>query len=347
MKFPKKHALVAKAVAAGLAVSMIASAAAQSVEEFYSRNDVTFIISSSPGGGYDTLGRLLARHLPKHIPGSPDIIVQNMPGAGGIVATTYLYNRADKDGSVIGGIQNNAPFEALFGNEVDYDARNFNWLGTPSVETGLVLVWNDTPVDTIQDVRDTPITVGSSGVNSTPSFYTRVINELLGTQIQDIPGYGGQNDAFLAMERGELDGYPSTFYGSLMSIRSDWVENGTVKLLLQYGPQPEPAIPDVPFLPDLVTNEDDRALMEVAFAPLALGRPYLMPPGVPTDRRDAMRQAFEDTFADPEFLREANEIGLSTGAPRNGREMNEFLDRVFSTSPEIIERMVDIYDPST
>lgn len=346
MKIQTNRRIGQAITAAFLAIGMVATAAAQSVEEFYSNNDVRFIISSGAGGGYDTLGRLLARHLPKHIPGSPDIIVQNMPGAGGIVATSYLYNRADKDGSVIGGIQNNAPFESLFGTDVDFDPRNFNWLGTPSVETGLVLVWHDTPVDSIMDVRDTPITVGSSGVNSTPSFYTRVLNELLGTQIEDIPGYDGQNDAFLAMERGELDGYPSTFYGSLMTIRPDWVADGTIKLLLQYGPQPEPEIPDVPFLPDLVTNEDDLALLELAFAPLALGRPYLMPPGVPTDRRDAMRQAFEDTFADPEFLREAADIGLSTGAPRTGLEINEFMDQVFNTSPEIIERMVRIYDPN-
>jgi tripartite-type tricarboxylate transporter receptor subunit TctC len=341
-----KVSLMAKATAFGLAVSLAASVVAETPKEFYSSNDVTFIISSSPGGGYDTLGRLLAKHLPKHIPGSPDIIVQNMPGAGGIVATTYLYNIAEKDGSVIGGIQNNAPFEALFGNKVDYDARKFKWLGTPSVETGLLLVWHEVDVNNIEDVRQNKITVASSGVNSTPSFYTRVINELLDTQIEDIPGYKGQNDSFLAMERGEVDGYPSVFYGSLMSTRSEWVEQGLVKLLLQYGPQPEPEIPEVPFLADLITDEDDLAMLEVAFAPLALGRPYLMPPEVPADHLDAMRQAFEDTFVDPDFLSEANAIGLSTGAPRTGAEINAFMDRVFNTSPEIIDRMVRIYDPS-
>ncbi|MEX0603579.1 MAG: tripartite tricarboxylate transporter substrate-binding protein [Marinobacter sp.] len=346
MKYSLKHSLIAKAAAFGLAMSLTASVMAETAEEFYSSNDVTFIISSSPGGGYDTLGRLMAKHLPKHIPGSPDIIVQNMPGAGGIVATTYLYNIAEKDGSVIGGLQNNAPFEALFGNEVDYDALKFNWLGTPSVETGLLVVWHEVDVDNIEDVRQNKITVASSGVNSTPSFYTRIINELLDTQIEDIPGYKGQNDSFLAMERGEVDGYPSVFYGSLMSTRGEWVEQGLVKLLLQYGPQPEPAIPEVPFLADLITDEDDLALLEVAFAPLTLGRPYLMPPGVPADRLAAMRQAFEDTFVDPEFLSEAKAIGLSTGAPRTGAEINAFMDRVFNTSPEIIERMVRIYDPS-
>jgi tripartite-type tricarboxylate transporter receptor subunit TctC len=327
------------------ALSLSSWAAADDVKNFYSKNDVTLIISSGAGGGYDTLGRLLARHLPKHIPGSPNIIVQNMPGAGGIVATSYLYNRADKDGSVIGGIQNNAPFERLFGNKVDFESQNFNWLGTPSVETGVVLVWHEVPINSIQDLVDNAITVASSGVNSTPSFYTRLLNDILGTQIRDIAGYKGQADSFLAMERREVDGYPSVFYGSLMSTRSEWVKDGKVKLLLQYGPQKEEAISDVPYMPELVKNKEDLALLEVAFAPLALGRPYLMPPGVPKDRVAAMQAAFEATFADPEFLKEANSIGLSTGSPRTGAEIQEFMARVFATEQRTLDRLIEIYRP--
>lgn len=341
-----KNRLQLSAAVIAVALGLSSWAAADDVEIFYSRNDVTFIISSGAGGGYDTLGRLLARHLPKHIPGSPRIIVQNMPGAGGIVATSYLYNRADKDGSVIGGVQNNAPFESLFGNTVDFESQKFNWLGTPSVETGILLVWHEVPIDSIQDVVDNEITVASSGVNSTPSFYTRLLNDILGTQIRDIAGYGGQADSFLAMERGEVDGYPSVFYGSLMSTRSEWVEDGSVKLLLQYGPKKEEAIADVPFLPDLVENEEDLALLEVAFAPLSLGRPYLMPPGVPEDRVAAMQAAFEATFADPEFLREADSIGLSTGSPRTGPEIQEFMARVFATEQSILDRLIQIYRPN-
>lgn len=341
-----KNRLKFSAAVMAVTLGISSWASAETVEEFYSDNDVTFIISSGAGGGYDTLGRLLARHLPKHIPGSPNIIVQNMPGAGGIVATSYLFNRADKDGSVIGGIQNNAPFERLFGNTVDYEAQNFNWLGTPSVETGILLVWKDVAVDNIQDVVDTEITVASSGVNSTPSFYTRLLNDLLGTQIRDIAGYRGQADSFLAMERGEVDGYPSVFYGSLMSTRSEWVENGSVKLLLQYGPEKEQAIADVPFLTELIETDEDLALLEVAFSPLALGRPYLMPPGVPEDRVNAMQEAFEATFADSEFLSEANAIGLSTGSPRTGRQIQTFMSRIFATDQAILDRLIEIYSPS-
>jgi len=328
-----------------VALGLSSWAVANDVADFYSKNDVTFIISSGAGGGYDTLGRLLARHLPKHIPGSPNIIVQNMPGAGGIFATSYLYNRADKDGSVIGGIQNNAPFERLFGNKVDFESQKFNWLGTPSVETGILLVWRDVPVNNIQDAINTPITVASSGVNSTPSFYTRLLNNILGTKIRDIAGYKGQADSFLAMERREVDGYPSVFYGSLMSTRSEWVKDGSVKLLLQYGPEKEKAISNVPYMPELVKSKEDLALLDVAFAPLSLGRPYLMPPGVPKDRVAAMQAAFEATFADPEFLKEANAIGLSTGSPRTGPEIQEFMARVFDTDQAILDRLIEIYRP--
>lgn len=322
-----------------------AVAQADAIEDFYGSNDVTLIISSSPGGGYDTLGRLIARHVPKHIPGSPNVIVQNMPGAGGIVATTYLYNIADKDGSVIGGIQNNAPFENIFGNDVDYKSQNFNWLGTPSIETALLLVWHEVDIESVEELKETEITVASSGVNSTPSFYTRVINEVLGTKIRDIAGYKGQADSFLAMERGEVDGYPSVFYGSLMSTRSDWVEEDKVRLLLQYGPEPEQEIADVPFLPDLVDDPADKNFLEVAFAPLALGRPYLMPPGVPEERVEAMQDAFAATFADPEFLEEGRAMGLSVDAPRTGQEMQALMQRIFSSPPEILERLRATYNP--
>lgn len=328
-------------LAAALATAGWASAApAQDVADFYDGKTVSFIISSSPGGGYDTLGRLLAKHLPKHIPGEPDVIVQNMPGAGGIVATNYLYNIAEKDGTVIGGVQNNTPFEPLYGTaEAQYDPLEFNWLGTPSTETGMLVVWKTVPVDSIEDVKETEITVGASGVNSTPSFYARLMNETLGTKLRVVPAFKGQNEMFMSMEQGELQGAPSVFYSSLVTTRPDWLPDGDVKVLVQYGLEKDMRLPDVPFGPDLVENAEDAALMEAAFAPLAIGRPYLMPPGVPEDRVEAMQTAFMETLEDPEFLAEADSIGLDVNAPRTGEQLKAVIERAYAAPEPVVARL--------
>ena len=294
--------------------SMASPASAQSVAEFYKDKTVTLLSSSAPGGGYDTLSRIIANHLGKHLPGSPAVVVKNMAGAGGIVATNHLYNVAAKDGTVIGGVQNNTPFEPLFGAKgPSYDPLKFNWLGTPSIEVAILTVWHKAPVSTWQEAQKIEFTVGSSGVNSTPSFYGRLLNETLGLKQKIIVGYQSQTHAFLAMERGEVDGYPSVFYNSLMATRPNWLKDKMVKLLVQMGLEKEPNIPDVPFALDLLTNPDDKLLSIAAYAPLQAGRPYLMPPGVPADRVAAMQKAMMDTFKDPGLHRRGQQA-------RHGRE---------------------------
>ena len=323
------------------------SANAQSPAEFYRGKTVTLIVSSAAGGGYDTLARVIASHLGRHIPGTPQVIVRNMAGAGGIVATNYLYNVAAKDGTVAGGVQNNTPFEPLFGTKAaTYDPLKFNWLGTPSIEVAIATVWHKTPVDTWEDTRTREITMGSSGVNSTPSFYGRLLIETLGMKLKIIVGYESQTHAFLAMERGEIDGYPSVFYNSLITTKPTWYRDKLVKLLVQMGLEKEPAIPEVPFALDLVRNPDDKLLLAAAFAPLQSGRPYLMPPGVPAERVAAMQRAFMDTFKDADFLAEANKRGLGVNSPRSGQELQGLLERVYTkTPPHIVERLRKISTP--
>jgi len=309
-------------------------AAAQSPADFYKDQTVTFVISSGAGGGYDTLARTLAQYLPKHIPGSPTVVVKNMPGAGGLVAANHLYNVAAKDGTVIGGVQSNVPFEPLFGAKgASFDPVKFNWLGTPSTETALLTVSNSTPVNTWQEAKTQEVIVGSSGANSTPSFYGRLLNEVLGLKLKIIVGYESQSQAFLAMERGEINGYPSVFYSALMSTKPTWIKEKKIKLLVQMGVGKEPELPDVPYILDLIANPEDKLLAEAAFAPLAAGRPYLMPPGVPEERVALMRKALMDTFKDPAFLAEAEKRGLSVNSPRSGQELQQLIERVYKTTP--------------
>ena len=195
------------------------------------------------------MARAIARHIGKHIPGNPTVVVRNMPGAGGITAVNWLYNAAEKDGTVLGLVQNGTPLEPLFGTkEARYDATKFNWLGTPSFEVSMVLLWHTVPVNSLDDLKTKETNMGASGANSTPAFYTRMLNAMLGTKMKLINGYPGQNDAFLAMERGELDGYPSVFYSALTSTRPNWLRDKQAKAIVQYGPERLKELPDVPFV---------------------------------------------------------------------------------------------------
>ena len=335
--------LCALFAALGLAMPQ---ATADTVADFYKGKVVSFVISSSTGGGYDAMARAIARYIGRHMPGNPTFVAQNMPGAGGILAMNYLYNVAEKDGTVIGLVQNNTPLEPLFGTkEARYDATKFNWLGTPSFEVSMVLLWHTVPVNSVDDLKRVVTRVGASGANSTPAFYARLLNATLGTKMQLINGYPGQNDAFLAMERGELDGYPSVFYSALTSTRPNWLHDKLAKAIVQYGPERLKELGDVPFAPDLLTNEDDKLLMQAAFAPQALGRPLLAPPGVPAERVAALRQALTDTFADPEFQALANQMGLIVNAPRTGAQLQDVIDRAYSSPSRVIERLRNLNNP--
>jgi tripartite-type tricarboxylate transporter receptor subunit TctC len=272
--------------------------------------------------------------------------VRNMAGAGGITATNFLYNNAEKDGTVIGLVQNNTPFEPLFATkEARYDPVRFNWLGTPSSETALVLLWHAVPVNSLADLRTREVAVGVSGANSTPAFYARLLNATLGTRMKLINGYPGQNDVLLAMERAEVDGHPSAFFSSLRSTRPNWLRDKTAKAIVQYGPEKITELADVPFAPDLVANDDDRLVMQAAFAPLALGRPFLMPPGLPLERVNALRQALTATMTDPEFLTEAEKIGLGLNAPRSGEELQALMARTYASPPQVIDRLRQLNAP--
>ena len=336
MRIGRVHGI---AVALGAALVLCASAAIAQTD-FYRGKTITLVVSSSAGGGYDIMGRTIARYLGKHIPGNPRVVVNNMPGAGGIVAMNYLYRAAPKDGTTIAGVQNNLPFEPLLGTrEAMYDSTKFNWLGSPSIEVGLIAVWRTAPVNTIDDLKRREITVGSSGANSTPSFYARLLNETLGTKMKIVVGYPGQNEVYFAMERGEVDGFPSLFYNTLNATRPKWRTENNIKLILQYGLEKEPALPNVPSALDLVTDPDDKLLLQAGLAQVTMGRPYLMPPGVPAERVAIMRKAFEDTFKDAAFLADSNRMALGVDNPRTGAQIQRVLEDAYRTPPNIVARL--------
>src|ERR1043166_7003662 len=248
---------------AGLALVPLAPAGAQ--QNFYAGKQITVIVSSAPGGGYDAITRTVGRHLCKHIPGAPTVIVQNMNGAGGVVAANHLYNISPRDGLVIAQLQNTVPFEPMYANkQARHEPTRLNWLGSPSKETALVIAWSQSPFQTLEDAPRREIILGATGASSTPAFYARLLADVFALKIKLISGYPGQAEQFLAMERGENEGGPSTFLSSLKVMRPSWIPEKKIRLLLQYALESNPELKDVPFALDLLKNRPaDRKLMEI------------------------------------------------------------------------------------
>ena len=322
-----------------------ASPPAVAQQNFYAGKQITLIVSSAPGGGYDAVTRTVSRHLGKHLPGSPTFVVQNMPGAGGIVAANHLYNITTKDGLTLAQLQSTVPFEPMYGNkQARYGPPRLNWLGSPSKETAMLIVWNTSPIRTLEDASQREIILGATGASSTPAFYARLLADIFKLKVKLISGYPGQNEQFFAMEKGENDGGPSTFLSSLKTMRPQWITENKVRLLLQYALEPSPELKDVPFALDLLKDRpDDLKLMEIASAPMALGRPFAAPPDIPADRLALLRKAFSDTFVDPAFLADCAKQGLECDAPSSGEQIQNIVAAAYKASPDVIARLQKIY----
>ena len=342
--FPVPAALAFLAVAsiAGLALPA-APAWADGIADFYRGKDLRFVISTTAGTGYDAYARAVARHLSRHIPGMPAIVPQHMPGAGGITAANHIYAVAPKDGTVFGMIQNTVPFEPLFENKAAlFDANRFGWLGTPATEVGLVIVYHTSKIKTLRDAQTHEFIAGTTGTASTPAFYGRLFNQLLGMKTRLIPGYPSQLDLLLAMEKGEIEAMTSPFWSSLKVQRPTWYLQKTVTILFQYGAAAHPELKDVPYAPDLVRNVDDKVLLAAASAPLVAGRPIGAPPGIPADRLAALRAAMAATFKDPQFIADCEKQGIDCTDTRSGAELQELIRDAYAAPDPIKKRLVAI-----
>jgi tripartite-type tricarboxylate transporter receptor subunit TctC len=335
-------------VAALLGVCTIfgaSTAHADSIDDFYKGKQIKYAIASTPGGGYDIYARAVARHLGDHLPGNPSVVPQNVPGAGGIKAAELIYAVAPKDGLTIGAMQNTVPFEPMYGNTLaTFDPLKFSWLGSPTKEVAFLFVWYTVPVNSLEDAKHRELILGAAGAASTPAFYSRVLATIFDLKIKLITGYPGQTEAFLAMEKGENEGYGSTFWSSLKTVRPDWIRDKKVKILVQYALEPHPELKDVPFAQDLITDPDDRQLMDVASAPLALGRPMAAPPGIPADRLALLKTAMAATFADPAFRADCEKQRLECDAPVTGEQIQTILEKSYAAPKPILNRLRDIYN---
>jgi len=312
--------------------------------DFYAGKQITLVVSSDVGNTYDLTGRMIARHLPRFIPGAPNIVVQNMPGAGGIRATNWLYNVAPKDGLTLGLVNNTLAFNPLYGDKLaQFDAQKFNWLGTPNKDNSVFIVWHAVPVKTIEEARNRELVLAATGAGSTPAFWARVAAAIFDLKVRIIPGYKSQGESFMAMERGENDGNAAPFWASLNSDFPGWIDQGKIRALVYYGPTRDPDIP-APYAMDLIKDPAKRNLLGVAQAGIAMGRPVLAPPGVDATKVQILRDAMSAMFRDPEYLRECTQVArLKCDTSWSGAEITKFIAEMYASPKDAVEKISEIF----
>jgi tripartite-type tricarboxylate transporter receptor subunit TctC len=311
-------------------------AAADPVADFYRGRQISLIIGYASGGGYDAYARMLARFISYHIPGNPTIVAQNMPGAGSRGAANWLYKVAPKDGTVIATLSQTTPIDqALDKPGIQFDSRKFNWIGNLVAVNNFMFVSAATGVKTIDDAKKKVLAIGATGASSPSVLYPQVSNNMLGTKFKIVSGYPGGGDINIAVERGELDGRGSDSWASLKSTHPDWLRDHNMNILFQVGPKREVDLREVPLWSELGQNDEQRQVLEVLSGDIAVGRPILAPPDVPTDRVKALRQAFDDTLKDPQFLEAAKQANMYLNSMR-GEEVQEIVSRIVAPSSKVL-----------
>jgi tripartite-type tricarboxylate transporter receptor subunit TctC len=325
-------------VAAAFLLALIRVAAANDVEDFYRGRTLTVLISYSVGGGYDLYARLLAHYLGRHIPGNPNVVPQNMPGAGGLRAANYLFSAAPKDGSMIGTFSRSIPTMPLVTpQDAHFDGRKFSWIGSMSSDTSLCLTGAKSKVKTFNDMLTMPVVMGGQFAAADSDIYAHLYKNIFGAKIKLVSGYPGTNDITLAMERGEVDGICGLSWGTLKVAHPDWMKNKSVNLLVQAALKKDPELPNVPLALDLIDDPQKKQILYITFAPQQIGRPFAAPPGIPADRHAALSKAFDDTMKDPALLAEAAKEKMDI-APMTGVEVGELLDKLYAIPPDVIAK---------
>ncbi len=336
---------VFRSIAAATSLAAIASGfaapvRAQDAAQFYAGKTITFIVGYGAGASYDSGARLIGRYLGKYIPGKPNIVVQNMPGAGSMVAANQLYNASAKDGTVIGMFGRGLYLEALFGNPaVKFDPVKFNWIGSHGREVSFLVTGKDTGFTTVADIRDREIILGASGPGADTHSFALVLRTLLGAKVKIVSGFPGQADAFLALDRGEVHGNAGATIGTVMALRPQWLkEKGLANFVVQLATERHPTLlQGVPLIMDFAKDDIDRGAMELAFARQGMAYKFAAPPGVQADRVEALRAGFRGAVKDAEFLADALRINADVGA-MEGEAITKLIAAAYNMKPEVLAR---------
>jgi tripartite-type tricarboxylate transporter receptor subunit TctC len=316
------------------------AAAQESVAQFYRGKTVNFVIGANVGGGNDTYARLLARHIGKYIPGSPQVAGQNMPGAGSNKAAGFLYAQAAKDGTAIGAIQPGAVLQPLLsGQKSAHDPSRFNFLGNANNEVNLCIARSDAPARTFGETFSKELIMGASADSALPRDIPALLNNVLGSKLRVVAGYAGSREVMIAIERNEVHGMCGISWASLSMQHPDWIKNGFITVLEQDDVKGHPELTKrgVPLAIDFAKTAEDRQVMELVYSQNVYGRPFVIPPDVPQERVAALRKAFIDAMQDTDLLAEAEKSRLDIN-PTSGEELQALIARLYLLPPTVIER---------
>ena len=315
-----------------------------SADDFYRGKTIRLIVPSAPGGGYDAYGRTLAQYMARHIPGEPTVVVQNMPGGGGLTGANWLFNIAPKDGTAFGLIQRGVPFYPFFGDKnANFQPLQFNWLGSITAEAGAVWVFHTSKAKTLEDAFKMEVVLGGSGPNDSET-YPNLMNNTIGTRFRIVSGYKANTETLLAIERGEVEGLSGS-WSSVKANRPQWVKDNQVRPLVQIAGSRQPDLPNVPLILDLVKKEEDRAIWQVALAMAQAGRPVAAPPGVAPDLVKILRKAFWETMQDPAFVADMETARREVSA-ETGETVEQLLRDVSKTPSATLSRLLTFMQPS-
>jgi tripartite-type tricarboxylate transporter receptor subunit TctC len=322
--------------AAVLAAACVAAPAfAQAAGDFYKGKTVYLWIGEAPGGDYDTWGRLVGAHIKDHIPGTPTVVSQNVEGAGGLIALNRMANTAAKDGTVFGNVNRGLPFEPLLGGAgVQFDPRKLNWIGSPELDVIVCTARKDAEVKTLEDLKTKELIVGATGSGADTLTYPQFLQGLLGLKFKIVKGFPGSGPIVLAAERGEVQGLCNS-YASV--TRQAYYRNGGLNILFQGAETRDPRLANVPTPFDVAKSEEDRQALRLFLDRAAVGRPFVAPGAVPTDRIAILRKAFDETVKDPAFLEAAKKARLNV-SPITGQQIAEVIESAYKTPQPVVER---------
>jgi tripartite-type tricarboxylate transporter receptor subunit TctC len=312
-------------------------AGAQSVEQFYTGRTINLTVGFDSGGGYDVYARLLSRHMSKHIPGKPAIVVQNMPGAGSLRAAQHLYSLAPKDGTAIGTFGRQMGIAPLLATSAQYDGTRFNWLGSITNEVTTCISWHTAAVKTWNDMLQTPITMAGEGPNADPDVFALLYRNLFDLKIKLVTGYHGTSPMVLAMERGEVDGFCGYSWSTIKNKHEGWLRDKKINILVQAALNKAADMENVPLALDLAKTDEQRQILKLFLTSQETARPFAAPPGIPTERAAALRAAFDATMKDPEFLAEAKKLNLDV-SPLDGKTITNLLIELYATPKSVLEK---------
>jgi tripartite-type tricarboxylate transporter receptor subunit TctC len=332
---PISRAAVAAAL---LSILPMVGARAQNAETFFRGKTISVYIGFSAGGTYDYFGRLLTRHLGRHVPGNPTVIAQSMPGAGSLTLANWMYRIAPKDGTALGiASQTLAIDEALKSPGILYKSNEFNWIGRATSNVEITVIWQRSKVKKVEDAMTYDVPLASTGAGSPSESYHKLLNAVIGTKFRLIGPYPGSTDGLLAMERGETDA-AFTSWNSLNVTKREWLDSGKASVLIQYAQERHPDMPNVPTMVELGKTPEDKAMFSFDVSGGEVGRSFMAPPGVPADRVATLRKAFDETMADPELLAEIEKAKLDFH-PGPGDKLQKIISDTASVSPDVVARM--------